>query len=220
MKLPLLDWIWRAKGSVSIDEPMSSAEVYDRLSPLFDTEGTSYAIEGDTLTFKKDNPTAQDKLATFTSGALQVGPSDGQRKLFYNVSSPALLFCFLAPLLFMAFGQLTVSIGEYENSKPEEAAEAEADTAKDDTPRELHPIDAFLGAPAPTVLTDEEKEAKEKEDADKKHSPTTAYVLAAIFATLFAVGRMLEPWLLRRIFRKALNRELEISTAATGQVLD
>lgn len=205
MQVPFIDWIWRAKGSVPLEQPMTPASVFDKLDHLLQTHGTEYKIEGDVLRFKKDNPAAQDKLATFTRGTLRVTKRQGQPVLAYDVTSPALLFCFLAPLLFLAFGQATVAIGKYENSKPEIVSDAEPEAkAEDDEPKKLHPLDEFLGVPAPVVLTDEEKEAKKQEDKAKKFSPTTAYVLASIFAALYLVGRFLEPWLLRSRLRKTL----------------
>lgn len=69
--------------------------------------------------------------------------------------------------------------------------------------RRLHPIDRFLGAPAPETKKDKDKKKKE-EEKDKNPSPTPGYVFAGIFAILYAVGRWLEPWLAQRLFRRAL----------------
>lgn len=207
MKLPFIDWIWRAKGSLPLETPMSPANAFDRLDPLFQTNGTSYEIEGDTLTFSKHNPAAQDKLATFTRGTLTVGERDGRSVLTYNVTSPALLACFLAPLLFLALGQVNVAIGQYEKSKAEAADKSGKDadkpekTDEEDKDVKLHWFDAALGAPAP-----EKPDKKDKEkDKYKKYSPRTAYILAAIFAALYLVGRILEPWLIKSRFRKKLS---------------
>jgi len=66
----------------------------------------------------------------------------------------------------------------------------------------MNPIDKALGAPEP------EKPGKEGADKDKGKSkgpsPTPAYVFAAIFATLYVVGRVLEDRLVRALFRKSL----------------
>ena len=186
---------------------MSPANAFDRLDPLFQTNGTTYEIEGDTLTFSKHNPAAQDKLATFTRGTLMVVEREGRSVLTYNVTSPALLACFLAPLLFLALGQVNVAIGEYEKSKAEAAEKSGKDadkpekTDEEDKDIKLHWFDAALGAPAP-----ERPDKKDKEkDKYKKYSPKTAYILAAIFAALYLVGRILEPWLIRSRFRKKLS---------------
>tara|TARA_R110000787_G_scaffold3020_4_gene11834 strand:+ start:92930 stop:93541 length:612 start_codon:yes stop_codon:yes gene_type:complete len=186
---------------------MSPATAFDKLDPLFQTNGTSYEIAGDTLTFNKHNPAAQDKLATFTRGTLTVGEREGRSVLTYNVTSPALLACFLAPLLFLALGQVNVAIGEYEKSKAEAADKSGKDTDKSKKDEEadkevtLHWLDVALGAPAPEKPDKKEKE-KEKY---KKYSPKTAYILAAIFATLYVVGRILEPWLMKSRFRRILS---------------
>jgi hypothetical protein len=67
----------------------------------------------------------------------------------------------------------------------------------------MNPIDKALGAPAP------DKSKKDDEDGGgkkgKKLSPTPAYVFAGIFAALYVVGRVLEDWLVRRLFKKALD---------------
>lgn len=62
------------------------------------------------------------------------------------------------------------------------------------------PIEKALGAPAPEMP----KKDKNKSADDKKPSPTPAYVFAAIFATLYVVGRILEARLVSNLFRKRL----------------
>jgi hypothetical protein len=65
----------------------------------------------------------------------------------------------------------------------------------------MNPIDKFLGAPEP----EKPDEKKKKEEEEKKGpSPTPAYVFAGIFATLYVGGRILEDWLIKRLFRKRL----------------
>jgi hypothetical protein len=48
------------------------------------------------------------------------------------------------------------------------------------------------------------KDGKKSDEDDKKPSPTAAYVFAAIFATLYVVGRILEDRLAKSLFRKKL----------------
>jgi len=126
--------------------------------------------------------------------------------LRYHLTSRALLFCFLAPLLFLFFAQLTIALGKLEKPATEQAEKAKKDAEAEKDPAEkyakvpMHPIDKFLGAPEPEKS---KKDAKDKED-DKKHSPTAAYVLAAMFAVLYLVGRVLEDRLIKARFRRRL----------------
>lgn len=202
MKLPFIDRIWRVKGSFTLEAPLSQEDAFDKLDPLFQTHGTSYQIEGETLTFRKHNPAAQDKLATFTRGSLRVVNREGRSELTYDLTSPALLACFLAPLLFLAFGQATIAIGEYEKSKTEARGNSGKDSEKsekEDKEIKLHPIDIALGAPEP------KKPDKKDEEEEDKFSPKAANILAAIFAALYLGGRILEPWLIKSTFRKKLS---------------
>ncbi|WP_197460215.1 hypothetical protein [Sphingorhabdus sp. M41] len=211
MKLPFIDRIWRVKGSLPLDMSLSPAQAFDKLDPLFQANGTDCEIEGDSLTFNKTNPAAQDKLATFTRGTLTIVEREGRSVLAYDLTSPALLACFLAPLLFLALGQANVAIGEYEKAKAEAAEKSGKDTDKSkeddevDKDVKLHWFDAAMGAPAPDKPDKKKKEKEKEEEKEKKHSPKTAYILAAIFATLYVVGRILEPWLIKSIFRKKLS---------------
>lgn len=204
MKVPVIDAIWRTRGALPLDPPLSADEVFARIDPLFQTPGTTYAVDGDTLTYAKRNPGAQDKLATFTRGRLQVEQRGQGAVLRYDLSSTALLLCFLAPLLFLAFAQLAVTVNAWE--KADVAATAAAEKAKEkdkDKPkpvRKLNPVDEFLGAPPPE---DPDKKKDKKKD-EGRHSPTRAYVLAGLFFAIYLVGRWLEPWLIRRRLRAAL----------------
>jgi hypothetical protein len=199
--LPFIDRIWRAEGSVAIDEPLSRDEAFARLDPLFQTPGTSRMVDGDTLTYSRHNPSAQDKLATFTSGTLRLRQNaDGTSRLSFHVSSTALLLCFLAPLLFLGFAQAMEAINAWEKSAAEMAQPAKEDAEKPKAKAELHPLDKLLGAPAPD---DPEKKKDEKKDKDKLNT-TPAYVLAGLFFVIYLVGRVLEPWLLKRTLRSAL----------------
>jgi hypothetical protein len=66
----------------------------------------------------------------------------------------------------------------------------------------MNPIDKALGAPAPEKPG--KNGADKPEGRDKKPSPTPAYVFAAIFATLYVVGRILEDRLVKSLFKKRL----------------
>lgn len=65
-----------------------------------------------------------------------------------------------------------------------------------------NPIDKALGAPAPEKP--KKDGAGKSEEDDKKPSPTSAYVFAAIFAALYVVGRILEDRLVKVLFKKSL----------------
>jgi hypothetical protein len=97
-------------------------------------------------------------------------------------------------------------VGKLQKPETEAAdkAKKEAD-AKKKAAREakmrLNPIDQFLGAPAPEKPS---KKDKDKEDGDKKPSPTAAYVFAGIFAALYLIGRVLEDKMVKTLFRKRL----------------
>jgi hypothetical protein len=133
--------------------------------------------------------------------------------LRYDLLSRALLFCFLLPALFLGIAQFTIAIGKFH--KP--AIEAPANSGKNGVapkkagakgeadktaPAPLNPIDKFLGAPEPKKPKkgDDDKQGR----PDKKPSPTPAYVFAAIFATLYVVGRILEDRLIKKLFKNRL----------------
>lgn len=202
LRLPLVDNIWRVRGEVPLDPAMSASEAFARIDPLLRTPGTDMTEEGGVLTYTKHNPAAQDKLATFTRGRLWVEQAGAGAVLRFDLFSHALLLCFLAPLLFLGFAQMANAINAWEASGAEAGAKAEK---KDDKPKQakkLHPIDQFLGAPAPE---DPSKKKGEKKDKDKgRHSPTEGYVIAGIFAAIYLAGRWLEPFLLRRRLRAVL----------------
>ncbi len=174
---------------------------------MFQTSGTVYAVDGDTLTYTKRNPAAQDPLATFTGGRLQLASQGRSSVLRYDLSSTALLLCLLAPLLFLGFAQIAVGLNAWEAASIEASKKAEKDDEKSKPAKQLNPIDAFLGAPAPEDPAKKKDKEKEKDkDKDKgRHSPTPAYVLAGLFFAIYLVGRFLEPWLVRRRLRKALS---------------
>lgn len=210
MNSRFIDWIWHVRGSLALPPEQSSDDAFDRLDPLFQQTGTSHERSDDTLTFRKKDQAAQDKMSVFDGGVLQIEKSGALPVLRYDLSSRALLFCFLAPLLFLGFAQLTVYMGKLEKPPAEAAstsgkdsdAPKKADKKKADVP--MNPIDKFLGAPAPEKPKKDEKGKDKDKEADKKHSPIPAYVFAAIFATLYVVGRILEDKLVKSLFRKRL----------------
>lgn len=217
MNLRFIDWIWHIRGSLALAPGQSGDEAFDRLDPLFQKGGTRHERSGDTLTFSKKDQAAQDKMSIFDSGTLTVEPGEAGGAgavLRYNLKSKALLFCFLAPLLFLSFAGLNMALGELHRPKTEQAkkaaeakekAEEEKKKKKAEVP--MNPVDKFLGAPEPEKPKDKEKgkDGKEKDKGDDKKPPTTpAFVFAGIFFTLYVVGRILESWLIRSLFRKAL----------------
>lgn len=193
----LFDWIWHIRGSLALAPEQSSAETLDRLEPLFHRAGTSHERMDDTLTFRKKDPAAQDKMSVFDSGVLHIERDAAGATLHYRLASRTLLLCFLAPLVFLAFAQVTVAIGKLEEPAMKAAA-------KKDEKKEVllpqHPIDKALGAPAP------DKPKKDGADEEgKKLEPTASYVFAGLFAALYLVGRLLEARLVRTLFRKSLQ---------------
>lgn len=208
MNARLIDWIWHVRGSLALAPAQSSDDAFERLAPLFGQAGTSHERRRDTLTFRKKDQAAQDKMSIFDGGVLQIERSAAGSVLRYHLTSRALLFCFLAPLLFLGIAQLTIAIGKLQKPSIEAAGKSgKAATAKQkpaikDVYVPLNPIDKALGAPEPEKPG--KKRADEEEGRDKKPSPTPAYVFAAIFATLYVVGRILEDRLIRALFRRRL----------------
>lgn len=193
MNARLIDWIWNVRGSLALAPGQSADDVFGRLDPLFRQAGTTHDRNGDALTFQKRDQAAQDKMAVFDSGVLRIERDGDNPVLRYRLSSRMLLFCFLAPLMFLSFAGLTIAAG---NLQPPAAEDKKAEK-KVALPQ--HPIDKALGAPAPELP----KPDKPGADGDKKKpSPTPAYVFAAIFAILFVVGRILEDRLIAAQFRK------------------
>lgn len=200
MILRFLNWIWSINGSVALPQGQSADDAFAKLDPLFHEPGTTHERSDNMLTFRKKDQAAQDKMSVFDSGVLKIEEGAAGPVLRYRMASRALLACFLAPLLFLAFAQMTVAIGEYEAAKAETAKKPDKPEKKDEV-RALNPIDVALGAPAP----DPPKKDGEKDDPRKKHSPTPAYVFAGLFATLYVVGRILEDRLAKRLFSKRLQ---------------
>ncbi len=211
-----IERIWHISGEVPLPPGQTSAAAFEHLAPLFETPGTSHERTGDTLTFTKKDPAAQDKMAVFDHGVLQIESGAAGPVLRYHLVSRILLFCFLLPLLFLGFAQLAITFGKV----PKPDAEAAAATGKDgkktagkaaaekarttdkkDKVLPINPIDKFLGAPAPKKK--DKKDEKDKK-GEKKPSPTPAYVFAGMFAALYVIGRLLEDWLIRKRFQKLL----------------
>lgn len=193
-----IDWIWNIRGSLALVPGQSIDDAFRRLDPLFQEAGTSNERSADTLTFRKTNQAAQDKMSVFNAGILQVKEGAAGAVLHYRLTSRALLFCFLAPLLFLGFAQATVVMGQWEKAS---AQSSEKKPKKKDVALPQHPIDAFLGAPVPEKP--KAKKDKKSEDEDRP-SPTAAYIFAALFATLYVVGRILEDRLVKSLFRRKL----------------
>ncbi|WP_159976791.1 MULTISPECIES: hypothetical protein [unclassified Novosphingobium] len=204
MNARFIDWIWHVRGSLALAPEQSSDDAFDRLRPLFRETGTSHERTSDTLTFRKKDQAAQDKMSVFDGGVLQIEKGTAGSVLHYRLTSRALLFCFLAPLLFLGFAQLTIAMGKLEkpSTEAEDKAGKDSKAAKKQAEVPMNPIDKALGAPAPEKpKKDGADKAKER---DKKHSPTSAYVFAAIFAALYVIGRILEDRRLRALFKKSL----------------
>ena len=206
MTLHFLKSIWHVRGSVPLPDGMGSQDAFDRLDTLFRQTGTSHARSDDTLTFEKTDPAAQDKMSVFDRGTLRVERSAAGAVLRYDLGSRALLLCFLAPLMFLGIAQITKGLITHERARAAAVSEAEKAAHKPKKPdkvQPLNPVDKFLGAPAPE---DPKKKKKEEEKGGKdKLSTTPPYVFAGIFAILYLVGRILEGWLIRSLFRKRLQ---------------
>lgn len=204
LNLPLIDNIWRVRGEVPIDPSLSAEEAFARIDPLLRTPGTTVVTEGGELAYSKHNPAAQDKLATFTRGRMWIERAGAGAVLRFDLFSHALLLCFLTPLLFLGFAQAAILINEWEAASTEATEKsAKKDDEKPKPVKKLHPVDEFLGAPAPE---DPNKKKDEKKDKDKgRHSPDEGYFMAGLFAAIYLVGRWLEPFLVRRRLRALLT---------------
>lgn len=209
----MIDWIWTVRGSIALPPNQTADEAFDRLEPFFQAHGTRFERADDTLQFTKKDQLAQDRMSIYDHGILQIERGEAGGVLRYRMVSRALLFCFLAPLLFVAFGQMIVGIGILEGppTAAEKKLQEKKKKAEEKKVRTLHPIDQFLGAPAPEKPKKDEKstdkkdgDKKEKDKNGNKQSPTAAYVFAVLFAILYGVGRVLEDWLIKKRFRRNL----------------
>ncbi|WP_240959394.1 hypothetical protein [Novosphingobium olei] len=198
----LVERIWTVRGSLPLDPALAPEAALARLDPLFQEYGTTVTRDQRGLAYDKKDPGAQDPLATFDSGSLAVVEGGEGAVLTWRLVSKSLLACFFAPLLFLAFAQTAVLIGDHL------AASADAKADKKDEKKEpvlyQNPLDKALGAPAPEKPKDDEKKKDAKKE--RKLSPTPGYVFAGIFAVLYIVGRVLEPMLVRRRFRRLLEQ--------------
>ncbi len=209
LSLRFIDWIWHIRGSIALSPDQSAAEALARLGPLFEQPGTTRDRVGDILTFEKKGQLAQDKMSVFDSGVLHVEEAAAVQVLRYHLISRAVLYCFLAPLLFLGVAQLTVGLGLLAKPTSAEKAKAEGKEKSKKAKKaevQLNPIDKFLGAPAPEKPEDEKSKDKKKgeDEAPEGFSPTPAYVFAGIFAALYLMGRILEAWLIKRLFQRTL----------------
>lgn len=197
LKLTLLDRVWHIDGSLPLPAGQSSAEALDRLDPLFRQSGTtSQDRTGDTLVFSKNDAASQDRMAVFDSGILKVEEGAAGAVLRYRLTSRILLFCFLLPLVFLAFAQATIFVNSLEGPAKEESAKKDKDV---ELPQSW--IDKALGAPAPELPGTDKKDEKKSEG---KHSATPAYVFSALFALLYIVGRVLEARKAKALFSRRL----------------
>jgi len=202
VNLRFIDWIWHIRGSLELAPGLSGNQAFDRLDPLFRQTGTSHERTSDTLTFRKKDQAAQDKMSVFDGGVLRIERGAAGVVLRYHLISRALLFCFLAPLLFLGIAQFTIVVVEYQKASADAAKSEKKDAKKKDAQVPMNPIDKALGAPAPEKP---KKDGADKaEGKNKKPSPTPAYVFAGIFAFLYLVGRILEDRLIKAQFRKRL----------------
>lgn len=214
-------WIWRVGGTLDLPPGQSTGEALDRLAPLLGTPGTHHERTGDALVFIKRDAAAQDRLAVFDSGVLRIVQDADQPVLRFDLVSRSLLACFVAPLLFLGFAQVMLytekreraeAAAEEKAEKAKEAKDAKTGNAKAVGTKKpakkelvLNPIDAALGAPAPKTR---KQMAADKAEKDKEPpSAKPAYVFAGIFAALYLIGRILEAWLAKKLFRKALFGE-------------
>jgi hypothetical protein len=205
VNLRFLEPIWHIRGSMPLPPNQTHDEAFDRLMPLFRTSGTTHERSGETLTFLKKDQEAQDKMSVFDRGVLHIDHQPSGAVLRYRMASRALLYCFLAPLLFLAIAQVTVMVADHQKASAEASQESDTeDESKKDEARDLpqHAIDKALGAPAPEL-----PDADEAEEEDEGPSPTPAYVFAAIFVALYIGGRILEDHLIKRLFRRKLYGE-------------
>lgn len=220
MQPSFLARIWIIEGRLPLPEGQTAQETFDRLRPMLRTSGTAHHQDGDTVQFRKTDPEAQDPLSVFDHGTLRVEPAGdaGGRVLHYRMVSRILLLCFLAPLLFLGFSQLTVFVGRMNAPTAEDIAKAEkeqkAKEKKMVTPVQ-NPVDKFLGAPAPEKPGKDKPKPKAGQPDSKKYSPTPAYVFACFFAILYVFGR----WLEARLVRRRMARLLGTDPASTSEEL-
>jgi outer membrane biosynthesis protein TonB len=106
-------------------------------------------------------------MSVFDSGVLRVEKTPAGSVLRYDLVSRALLYCFLAPLLFLAFAQATIALNAFHKPAAQAAKSAAPKHAAKEKPVQLSPLDAALGAPAPAKPDGEEGD----EDGPKNKKP-------------------------------------------------
>lgn len=97
-----IDRIWHVRGSLPLMDSPFVHDPFAALAPVFEERGTTLEHAPGQLVFHKDNPDAQDKLASFEHGTLWIEQSDDGPVLRYDLTSHPLLWCFLAPAPFAA----------------------------------------------------------------------------------------------------------------------
>lgn len=199
----LIDWIWTVRGELPLPAGQGADEAFALLEPFFREPGTSFDQAEGRLNFTKKDPLAQDRMSIYDAGELRIETRTEGGILRYWMTSRSLLFCFLAPLLFVAFGQIIVGVGLLTKPDTEQADKKQED--EKDKVRELHWIDQMLGAPAPEKPKKDGKDKKKEEGGKDRFSPTSAYVFAGLFALLYIIGRILEDRLIRRRFLRSLT---------------
>lgn len=97
-----IDRIWHIRGSLPLEDSPFGHDPFAALAPVFEERGTTLEHAPGQLVFHKNNPDAQDKLASFEHGTLQFEHGDDGPVLRYDLTSHPLLWCFLAPVPFAA----------------------------------------------------------------------------------------------------------------------
>jgi len=208
VNLRFIDWIWHIRGSLALAPGQSGSQAFARLDSLFRQTGTSHERTSDTLTFRKKDQAAQDKMSVFDGGILRIERGAAGAVLRYHLTSRALLFCFLAPLLFLALAQITITVNKFyapgtsaaDKLATEKAEEKKKAALEKMANMPMNPIDKALGAPAPKKPGTDDK----GDEDNKKPTPRPAYVFAGIFAVLYIIGRILEDRLIKSLFKKRL----------------
>lgn len=107
-RLRAIDWIWHVRGAVPLTG--THGDPFAQLAPVFEERGTTLEYGTDTLTFHKENPDSQDKLASFEHGTLRIVPAEDGAALRYDLTSHPLLWCFIAPAPFAALAYAAESM--------------------------------------------------------------------------------------------------------------
>lgn len=210
LKLSLINWIWHIKGSLALTPELSSDDAFERLAPLFREPGTTYTRDNTTLLFEKKNQSSQDRMSIFDKGILFFTKDAKGLKLHYDLTSRMLLFCFLAPFLFLGVAkffeytaanqkhqhEVQITQGRHGN-KVSDTQQKKIITKAVEVP--MNPIDKALGMPA---SPQKDSSNNSENPGRRKISPTPAYVFAALFGILYVVGRILESRLIKHVFQK------------------